>query len=110
MRLQVKICGLTNYDDAALAVSLGADYLGFIFAPSPRRITPDDAAEIIEKLSRHDKRFDSIERALNSLRMDIAALSDMGVDHRSDIEALRERVSRIEKRLELDETFPSEGH
>jgi len=49
---KVKICGNTNYEHARLAVELGADYLGFIFAPSSKRvITIEKTAEIIAKLS-----------------------------------------------------------
>jgi phosphoribosylanthranilate isomerase len=49
--VKVKICGLTNYIDAATAVDLGADLLGFNFYPeSPRFITPEQAAQIINKL------------------------------------------------------------
>jgi phosphoribosylanthranilate isomerase len=46
----IKICGTTNLGDANLAVSAGADALGFIFAQSPRQIGPQAAAEIIGTL------------------------------------------------------------
>lgn len=46
----IKICGLTNIPDALAAVSLGANALGFIFAPSPRQITPQIALEICKEI------------------------------------------------------------
>jgi phosphoribosylanthranilate isomerase len=49
----VKVCGITNAADAAAAVEAGADMLGFNFyARSPRCITPEAAAAIIERLPR----------------------------------------------------------
>jgi phosphoribosylanthranilate isomerase len=49
--VKVKICGLTNYDDAAAALDMGADLLGFNFYPSsPRHLTSQSAAAIIKKL------------------------------------------------------------
>ena len=51
MRIRVKICGLTRRDDAIEAADLGADALGFNFvAASPRRVTPEQAARIVEEL------------------------------------------------------------
>lgn len=48
---RVKICGNTNYEDARLAIDLGADYLGFIFVPNTKRVlTLEKAAGILEKL------------------------------------------------------------
>lgn len=46
----VKICGTTTEDDALLAVAMGADAIGFIFAPSPRQISPRIAADIVKRL------------------------------------------------------------
>src|SRR5271163_4319913 len=46
----IKICANTNLDDAALAAELGADALGFVFAPSPRRVTPEQVAAITPHL------------------------------------------------------------
>ena len=40
--LFVKICGITSEADALLCISLGADAVGFIFAPSPRQVVRAD--------------------------------------------------------------------
>ena len=46
----VKICGMTTEEDALLAVAMGADAVGFIFAPSVRQVAPARAADIAKRL------------------------------------------------------------
>src|SRR3954466_13403938 len=51
MAVKVKICGNTSYEDAALALDLGADAVGFVFYDkSSRHIAPATAREIVKKL------------------------------------------------------------
>lgn len=51
VEVKVKICGITNVDDALYAAAAGADYLGFIlYPPSPRAVRPEIVTEIIAKL------------------------------------------------------------
>ncbi len=46
----VKICGITSESDALLAVAMGADAVGFVFAPSNRQLAPARAADIVKRL------------------------------------------------------------
>ena len=48
---RVKICGITNLEDARVAVDAGADALGFIFVENtPRFVTPEQVAPIVRRL------------------------------------------------------------
>jgi phosphoribosylanthranilate isomerase len=50
----IKICGTTSEDDALLAIAMGANAIGFIFAPSPRQVSPQRVADIVKRLPRED--------------------------------------------------------
>ncbi len=52
----IKICGNTNLEDASLAAQLGADAIGFVFAASPRQVTPAQVAAITPHLPAHVER------------------------------------------------------
>ena len=50
MSLWIKICANTSLADAQLAAEAGADAVGFVFAPSPRRVTAEQVAQIVPQL------------------------------------------------------------
>lgn len=50
MSIWIKICGTTSLADAEMAADAGADAVGFVFAPSPRRMSAEQVAEIAPKL------------------------------------------------------------
>lgn len=81
--MKVKICGLTNKEDALNAISLGADAIGFIFAKnSPRTVTP----EIVEGISPFlppfvslvgvfvDQPVEEVKDIMSRCRLDLAQL------------------------------------
>ncbi|HET6170178.1 MAG TPA: phosphoribosylanthranilate isomerase [Terracidiphilus sp.] len=77
MSLWVKICANTSLEDARLAVEAGADALGFVFAPSPRRVTPEHVAAITPQLPESiDKIGVFVDAALEEI---IAAIRTCGL-------------------------------
>jgi phosphoribosylanthranilate isomerase len=74
--VKVKICGITNFQDAQAAVDMGADILGFNFySQSPRYIEPNKAEEIICKLPGF---VDIAGVFVNANQPDIRELTDSG--------------------------------
>ena len=49
--IRIKICGICDLESAVVAVEAGADYIGFHFCDSERRVTPDAAKAILDGLS-----------------------------------------------------------
>ncbi len=78
MGVKVKICGLTNLEDAKAAASYGADYLGFIFYPkSPRYVPPERAASILKNLPKGVKK---VAVVVNAEAEFLKQLLDIGFD------------------------------
>ena len=71
MRTWIKICGTTCVEDALSSIAAGADALGFIFAPSKRRVTPEQAQEIIAGLPGEVERIGVF---MNSTAAEIASV------------------------------------
>ncbi len=81
--MRVKICGITNYEDAKLACDFGADALGFVFyRPSPRFIEAGEAKKIIAKLPPFVTKValfvnmpaESVNGAMEFLKADVAQI------------------------------------
>ncbi len=94
----VKICGITNEDDALLAVAMGADAVGFVFAPSRRQVGVEQARDIVRRLPTDavavgvfvDERPERVVEICNRVGLRGAQLH--GREPVSDVRYVRERV------------------
>jgi phosphoribosylanthranilate isomerase len=74
--VRIKICGLTNLDDALAAVEAGADLLGFNFYPaSPRYVNPQICSQITGRLAGSGLRVATVGVFVNSTRAEIEAIA-----------------------------------
>lgn len=73
------------------------------------RAIRSDTGEMKHTLEQHDKRLNNIERQVAGIRGDMAVLQELYVDHREDFTRLEKRVTRIERRLDLEQAAPPEG-
>ena len=90
----IKICANTNLEDAKLAAELGADAVGFVFAPSKRRVTPEQVADITPHLPATVERvgvFDSLDAEEIARAVRIAGLNAIQL-HGSPDHALARRL------------------
>ncbi len=94
----VKICGITSEEDALLAVAMGADAVGFIFAPSPRQMRPSDVHAIVRRLPPEiltvgvfkDERAQRVVEVINETRLKAVQLH--GHESRADCGYVSVRV------------------
>jgi phosphoribosylanthranilate isomerase len=99
----VKVCGITTEEDALLAVAMGADAVGFVFAPgSPRQVRPGAARDIVSHLPVgevltigvfRDERPERVVEVVNSVGLKGAQLH--GREPLSDVRYVRERVGLV---------------
>ncbi len=106
MIVKIKICGITNLEDALVASKFGTDALGFIFAKSPRNIEPATAKNIIQKLPPFitsvgvfkDERIDVINRIISSTGIDVVQLH--GAESPEYCRLIKN--ARVIKRIKID--------
>ncbi len=98
----IKICGITSEDDALLAVALGADGLGFMFAPgSPRQVRSSEVRAIVHRLPHQtptigvfrDERRERVVEVVHSLGLTGAQLH--GREHASEVRWIADRVPLV---------------
>ena len=75
---KVKICGLSTKGAVETAVSAGADYIGFVFAPSKRQVTLDQAAELAKLIPSHIQKV-GVFVSPNQLEL-LEAIEKVGLD------------------------------
>lgn len=101
----VKICGITNEEDALLAVAMDADAVGFVFAPSPRQVRPDDVRDIAKRLPYEaitvgvfrNERPERVVEIVHKANLRVAQLH--GGEPDSDVEFIAERVPMVIRAL-----------
>lgn len=98
----VKVCGITSEEDALLAVAMGADALGFVFAAGSRRqIRPDEVRDIVHRLPPEtvtvgvfrDERPERVAEIVNRLGLTGAQLH--GREPLSEVRWVRQRVKFV---------------
>src|SRR5262245_39043203 len=99
----IKVCGITTEEDALLSVALGADALGFVFAPgSPRAVTESEAADIVKHLPYdevltvgvfRDERPERVVELVNRVGLKAAQLH--GREPPGEVSWVRQRVRRV---------------
>ena len=101
MSIFVKICGITNEEDALLATALDADALGFVFAPSPRQVHAETVRDIVRRLPREVTtvgvfRNESPRHIVEIVnRTGLHGVQLHGGEPESEVEWIRERVSFV---------------
>ena len=105
----VKICGTTTEDDALLAVAMGADAVGFIFAPSPRQVSMDRARDIVRRLPSDVLSVGVFRNELPSRVVEITSQARLGAAQLSGHESPEDTAWVAERVPVTIKAFPA-GH
>ncbi len=114
--IKVKLCGLTNLADARAAAAAGADFLGFVFAPGPRRLDPVVArgfwADLPPGVSKvavfRNQTIEEVERVLSLVRphyLQFHGVESPGFCRVFEMPVIRALPSRVPADLALADAF-----
>ena len=106
---RLKICGLSRFGDILAANDILPDYIGFVFAESSRRVTPDKAAQLRQELDKRikaDRRKPGviIEMRKSEMLYDIVALINDKVITQDDLEEFSDELKEYVQFL-LDRNY-----
>ena len=105
--IKVKVCGITNPDDAHTAANAGADAIGLVFAESPRRVSVEEAREVAAALPEGvlkvgvfvNETPDEVLRIAREVGLDYAQLH--GDEGPEDVTAVRDGGVRVIRALRV---------
>jgi phosphoribosylanthranilate isomerase len=72
----IKICGIKNEEHALAAAKAGADFIGMVFAESPRQVTPADAERIVAALKQSGAKAETVGVFVNMPAADVNQIAD----------------------------------
>jgi phosphoribosylanthranilate isomerase len=102
----VKICGIKSKEAAIAAAEAGADFIGFVFAESKRRLSPEQAAEIGRVIPAHVKKVGVFVNESPSVIEEIAGTAGLDVIqlHGDETKEFQEKISLLTiKSFEMSE-------
>ncbi len=110
----VKICGITSEEDALFAVSMGADSVGFILAPSIRQLSTEDVSHIIKRIPPEiitvgvfkDELKENVVKVVNKLGLSGAQLH--GHETKEETQWIADRVQFVIKAFKAGQPMVKE--
>jgi phosphoribosylanthranilate isomerase len=112
--IRVKICGIRDKTQALAAVEAGADFIGLVFAPSKRQVTPTEARDIASAVKKNSNATKVVGVFVNALASDVNEIADfcaldwVQLSGDESWEYCREVAKPVIKVIRIDRQSPEE--